>query len=136
MKFYDGDVKSAVKAGFSSVRGLVEEIFLEEDRGLTETYEGILRALSVGNVFPKDVASFLGKTSSDVKPFMANLIEMGIVKRIKVFGKKRWLYKITSPVIDLFHHLDTKYGISELKLDDRNLIRLIQRNCRDILKIS
>ncbi len=89
-QFYDGNTRDAVKAGLASVRGLVGEIFLEEDRELTERYEGILRALAVGNVFPKDVASFLGKTSSDVKSFLSNLIEMGIVKRVKVFGKKRW----------------------------------------------
>lgn len=117
IQFYDGSVKDAVGAGFTSVRGLVGEIFLEEDRELTETYEGILRALAVGNVFPKDVASFLGKTSSDIKTFLANLLEMGLVKRIKVFGKKRWMYKISSPVIDLFYYLDTKYGISELSVD-------------------
>lgn len=124
IQFYDGDVKDAVKAGFASVRGLVGEIFLEEDRELTETYEGILRALAVGNVFPKDVASFLGKTSSDVKSFLANLIEMGLVKRIKVFGKRKWLYKISSPIVDLFYYLDTKYGISELSMDKETFKRV------------
>ncbi|ADB58245.1 AAA family ATPase [Archaeoglobus profundus] len=119
IQFYEGNVRDAVKAGFASVRGLIGEIFLEENRELTETYEGILRALAVGYVFPKDVASFLGKTSSDIKSFLANLLEMGLVKRIKVFGKKKWIYKITSPVIDLFYYLDTKYGISELSLDNK-----------------
>jgi len=91
---------------------------------LTERYEGILRALAVGNVFPKDIASFLGKTSSDVKSFLSNLIEMWIVKRVKIFGKKKWLYKISSPAIDLFYHLDTKYGISELDLNSETFERV------------
>lgn len=77
-----------------------------------------MRALAVGNVFPKDIASFLGKTSSDVKSFLANLLEMGLVKRVKVFGKKKWIYKIASSVMDLFYYLDTKYGISELSKDN------------------
>ncbi len=119
IQFYEGSVKDAVKSGFASVRGLIGEIFIEEDRELTETYEGILRALAVGNVFPKDVSSFLGKTSSDVKSFLANLLEMGLVKRIKVFGKKRWIYRISSPIVDLFYYLDTKYGLSELSVDNR-----------------
>jgi len=119
VQFYDGNVKEAVKAGLASVRGLIGEVFLEEDRELTETYEGILRALAVGNVFPKDVASFLGKTSSDIKSFLSNLLEMGLVRRIKVFGKKKWIYKISSPVMDLFYYLDIKYGISELGMDNR-----------------
>ncbi len=123
IQFYDGEVKEAVKAGFANVRGLVGEIFLEEDRELTETYEGILRALAVGNVFPKDIASFLGKTSSDIKSFLSNLLEMGLVKRIKVFGKNRWIYKIVSPVMDLFYYLDTKYGISELSMDNKTFER-------------
>ena len=119
IQFYDRSVKDAVRAGFASVRGLIGEIFLEEDRELTETYEGILRALAVGNVFPKDIASFLGKSSSDIKPFLKNLLEMGLVKRIKVFKKKKWIYKIVSPVMDLFYYLDTKYGISELSVDSK-----------------
>ncbi len=119
VQFYDRNVKEAVKAGLASVRGLIGEVFLEEDRKLTETYEVILRALAVGNVFPKDVTSFLGKTSSDIKSFLSNFLEMGLVRRIKVFGKKKWIYKISSPVVDLFYHLDTKYGISELGMDNR-----------------
>ena len=76
--------------------------------------------MAVGNVFSKDVASFLGKTSSDIKSFLSNLLEMGLVRRIKVFGKKKWIYKISSPVMDLFYYyLDTKYGISELSMDNR-----------------
>lgn len=31
IQFYEGNVRDAVKAGFASVRGLVGEIFLEED---------------------------------------------------------------------------------------------------------
>ncbi len=114
LQFYEGDVMDCVRSALSSVRGLVGEIFFEEDRTLTETYEGILRALAVGNVFPKDVASYLGKPSGDVKPFLKNLMEMGLVKRVKVFRKKKWVYSIRSPVVDLFYYLDTKYGISEL----------------------
>ncbi len=74
----------------------------------------------MGNVFPKDVTSFLGKTSSGVKSFLTNLLEMGLVKRIKVFGKKKWIYKMASPVIDLFYYLDTKYGIFELSMDNKS----------------
>jgi len=110
-------VSEAVKAAMLNVRGLVGEAFLEEDRGLTETYEGILRALALGNVFPKDIASFLGKHSSEIKSFLRNLMDMGIVKRVKVYGKKRWVYKISSPIIDLFYYLDTKYGISDLSIE-------------------
>jgi len=135
IQFYDGDVRDAVKAGFASVKGLVGEIFLEEDRELSERYEGILRALSVGNVFPKDIASFLGKTSTDIKSFLANLIEMGIVKRIKVFGKKRWIYSISSPVIDLFYYLDTKYGISELNFDRETYNRVYKDKLPKYLNI-
>mgnify|MGYP000135476231 CR=1 FL=1 len=113
----DGNVSEAVKAAMLNVRGLVGEAFLEEDRGLTETYEGILRALALGNVFPKDIASFLGKHSSEIKSFLRNLMDMGIVKRVKVYGKKRWVYKISSPIIDLFYYLDTKYGISDLSIE-------------------
>ena len=79
LQFYDGDVMDSVRSALPSVRDLVGEVFFEEDRTLTETYEGILRALAVGNIFPKDITSYLGKSFRDIKPFLVNLMEMGFI---------------------------------------------------------
>lgn len=101
------------------VKGLVGEIFLEEDRELTERYEAILRAVSDGNQTPRDVANyisnFLNETykSQDVKKYLVNLMEMGLLKRKRVYKKKRYLYYIDSPLIDLFFYLDAKTGFYE-----------------------
>lgn len=48
---------------------------------------------------------------------------MGLVKRVKVFGKKKWIYKMASPMMNLFYYLDTKYGISELSMDNETFER-------------
>ena len=41
---------------------------------------------------------------------------MGIVKRKRVYLKKRYLYQIDSPLLDLFHYLDVRLGFYEIDL--------------------
>ncbi len=41
---------------------------------------------------------------------------MGIVKRRRVYLKKRYLYQIDSPLLDLFYYLDVRLGFYEIDL--------------------
>jgi len=41
---------------------------------------------------------------------------MGIVKRKRVYLKKRYLYQIDSPLLDLFYYLDVRLGFYEIDL--------------------
>ncbi|HIE24091.1 MAG TPA: ATP-binding protein, partial [Candidatus Korarchaeota archaeon] len=105
-----------------NARSLVGEVFQEEDKELTERYEAILRALGDGCNTPSQVANYVSSLlttplkSQDVKKYISNLVEMGIAEKIKIYGKKRHIYRIESPLLDLFHYLDAKYGFYEMKL--------------------
>ncbi len=50
-----------------------------------------------------------------MKKYISNLVEMGLVRKVKVFNKKRYLYTIDSPLLDLFFYLDAKLGFYELR---------------------
>ncbi len=113
-----------------NVPALIGEVFEEEDRVLTERYELILRALSLGNSTPGSVASFIsGLTEEnlkgqDVKSYLENMVKMGLVEKVRVFKKRKHHYRIESPLIDLFYYLDTKTGFNELDVPMDELVRL------------
>jgi hypothetical protein len=79
-----------------------------------------VRALSLGNSTPGEIASYIsgfierGLRSQDVKSYLANLLRMGIANRTQLADRKRYLYSIESPLIDLFYYLDTKLGYYEV----------------------
>jgi len=127
LAFYTDNVDDALVYSLRNVPGLVGEIFTEEDRRITETYERVLRAMAMGNYLPRSIASYTGRPLNEVKPYLRNLMNMGLVKSVKVFGKRKWLYKIRSPIMDLFYYLDTKYGISEIEAGRETLKREIDR---------
>jgi len=127
LPFYSGSVDDAVIYSLRNVPGLIGEVFAEEDRSMTETYERVVRALAMGNYLPRDVSSYTSKPLNEVKPYLYNLMEMGLVKRVKVYGKRKWLYKLRSPMVDLFYYLDTKYGVSELEVAREVLLREVER---------
>jgi len=113
-------VKQVVQAIRYSCKGLIGEVFLEEDRELTERYEAVLRAIADGYNTPGLVANYVSNVmrgvfkSHDVKKYISNLLEMGLVKRKRVYSKKRYLYQLDSPLLDLFYFLDVKFGFYEI----------------------
>ena len=125
-------MERVVKVIRYSVRALVGEVFSEEDRVLTDRYEMILRALSLGNSTPGEVASYISGLvderlkSQDVKSYLANLVGMGIVERVKVRGRRRYIYRIESPLVDLFYYLDSKLGFQEVEVPLEELVRLAE----------
>ena len=126
-KFRRSDVIEAIRF---NVPALIGEVFSEEDRVLTNRYELIIRALSLGNSTPGEVAGYIsgfierGLRSQDVKSYLANLLRMGIASRTQLEGRKRYLYGIESPLIDLFYYLDTKLGYYEIDVPMEELENL------------
>ena len=113
-----------------NIPALVGESFREEERVFTDRYELILRALSLGYSTPGEVASYIsGMTDEDlrgpdVKSYLSNLQVMGIVTRVPILGRRRYLYAIESPLVDLFYYLDSKTGYHELDVQLEELVRL------------
>ncbi len=109
-----------------TVPALIGEIFEEEERVMSKRYEGIVRAIAAGKNNLTEITSYLHsyrlierQDVSIVKQYLKNLMEMGIVRRVRDYHRNRYYYFISSPVIDLYYYLDEKYNFSENDLDGR-----------------
>lgn len=101
----------------STVSALIGEVFLEEEKRLTQVYEGIIRSLALGKwklglmadlLYSRGV---LKKPDQHlVKPYLKNMEAMDLVKRIPIFDKKEFKYMIKSPIMELSFALDEKYN--------------------------
>ncbi len=111
-----------------NVPALVGEVFGKEDRELTDRYELIMRALSLGNSSPRDIVSYIsgitggGLKSQDVKSYLANLVRMGLVERVPLLKRRRYVYRIEPPLIDLFYYLDSRLGYYEMDVPMEELV--------------
>ncbi len=118
---FDELLRGIVAALRVNARGLVGEVFLEEERELTRRYEAVLRAVADGYHSPGLVAGYLAGLhdeplrSQDVKRYMAILVEIGLLKRRRIYGRKRYFYMHESPLLDLAYHLDARLGFFEVE---------------------
>ena len=114
-----------------SVPALIGEIFSEEERELSAVYEGVLKAVADGKRVSGEIAQYLYslrlipyQNPSFVHPYLKSLFELGLLKKIKVFGRKKYYYYNSSPVIDLFYYLDAKYGFSERDISPQQIEKI------------
>jgi len=103
-----------------TVPALIGEIFTEEDRQISNVYEGILRAVSVGKKKAGEIANHLfskkliqKESSTMIQQYLKNLIEFGMLKRIFIFNKNEYKYELISPLIWLYFYSDEKYNYGE-----------------------
>jgi hypothetical protein len=121
-----------LKGSVNAVPALMGEIFLEEERGISKIYESIVRAVANGKVVSGEISSSLfskGLIPKDnpgtLQPYLATLVDIGLLKRIEVYGKNRFVYKIPSPLMRLFFYADEKYGISQRRLTEIEALRIV-----------
>ncbi len=103
-----------------TIPSLIGEIFAEEERSVSAVYEGILRAIANGDIVSGEITSYLFSRKlinkddpSLIQQYLNNLVDFGVIKRIKVFGKNKFVYKHQSPLARIFYYSDEKYNISE-----------------------
>ena len=115
-----------------AIPALVGEIFVEEERSISAVYEGILRAIANGNTVSGEISSYLFSRKtiqkddpSLIQQYLKNLMEFGIIKRIKVYDNKRLVYKHISPLVRIFYYADEKYNISERRVTEGELERIV-----------
>lgn len=103
-----------------TVPSLIGEIFTEEERSLTMVYEAILRSIADGRRVSGEISKQLyshkvipAQNPSLIHPYLNILRELGLLEKVKIYGKKKYYYYHTSPVMDLYYYLDTKYGFSD-----------------------
>jgi len=106
----------------STIPSLVGEIFREEDRRLTSTYEGIIKSIGSGYGKPSEISSILYSrglilkdSPSAVVPYIKNLVRMGILKEVKLYGKKGIIYRMVSPIFSVFYYLSDRYEMEYSK---------------------
>lgn len=128
-----------------TVPALIGEIFTEEDRMLSSTYEAILRSCAVGRSTSGEVSSYLFARKmimrddpSLVQQYLRNLTDIGVLRRYDVWGKKRNVFKHASPLMGAFYALDERYGISDRELTRKEarplLDEVIPRTMEDVLR--
>ena len=113
------DVERNISSFYYVVKGLIGEIFQEEDRKLTQTYEAILLEVAGGMWNSTLIASRLA--AMDLNPqkassYLDTLFKMGLIKKIKVYRGGRgseWYYDLDSPVMSAVLYAEAKYRVSE-----------------------
>lgn len=115
-----------------TVPALVGEVFVEEERSISAIYEGIIRAIASGKVVSSEISSHLFSSRlikkddpSVIQQYLSNLADFGVIRKIEVYGKKRFIYKIGSPLVRLFYYADEKYNVSERNIDETEAMRII-----------
>ena len=141
-------VAEIVLSSLKTIPALVGEIFLEEEREISAVYEGILRGVASGKVSSGEISSYLfsrkliGKDDpSIIQQYLNNLIYFGIIRRINIFNKKRFAYKIASPLAKIYYYVDEKYNLTERKASEKELgiiidelmPRIVEDNVREFL---
>jgi len=141
LKWFGIDLASILKNLKLVIPSLVGEIFAEEEKELSERYEGIIRALSSGKTTLSEITSSLYSNKlipkqdvSAVKPYLNTLLEIGLVKRIPEYFGKRYYYFVSSPVIDLYYYLDEKYNFSERDLEEKYITEKIPMHVEDFIR--
>ncbi len=117
-----------------TVPALMGEIFREEDKELTSMYEGVLKAIADGKRVSGEITNYLyslhlisAQNPSFVHPYLKILHEIGMLEKMKIFGKKKYFYYHVSPIIDLFFYLDAKYGFSERDIAEEQVKKVVER---------
>ncbi|MCL4411345.1 hypothetical protein M1329_00180 [Candidatus Marsarchaeota archaeon] len=136
--FYDknknaGEIMGDVLLGSAeAVPALFGEILIEEDKGTTAVFEGIIRAVADGKTTSGEISSSLFSKKlvakddpSFVQSYLSTMVKIGLLRRIKVYEKNKFAYKIPSPLMKLFFYADEKYGISQRRIKSIEANRII-----------
>ena len=141
-------IATVISSSLKTIPALIGEIFTEEERELSGVYEGILRAISIGKVGSGEISSYLFSKKlikkddpSIIQQYLNNLISFGIIRRIGVLNKKRFIYKPVSPLTRIYHYTDEKYNLSERRVNEKEFLmiideimpRIIEDNVREFL---
>lgn len=112
--------------------GFVGEIFTEEDRKLSQRYEGILRSVASGRSVSGEIADYLHAHNliekndpSLIQQYLTNLVDFGLLKKVKIYGKRKQRYKHVSPLLRLFYYGDEHYNITETRPSEREIGRIV-----------
>jgi hypothetical protein len=125
-------IAEIIMGSIKTIPALVGEIFSEEEREMSGVYEGILRGIAIGKIGSGEISSYLFSKKlikkddpSIIQQYLNNLNSFGILKKLEIFNRKRFVYKLSSPLARFFYYADEKYNISERKINKKELLVII-----------
>lgn len=95
-------------------KGLIGEVFKEEERSLTQLYYQVLLKVAEGIWRTSELAGTLQVKGGEatVSSLMNRLSKMGLIRKISTLGKG-YYYRHVSPVISISLYAESKYLVSE-----------------------
>ncbi|MDI6655808.1 MAG: AAA family ATPase [Candidatus Hydrothermarchaeota archaeon] len=109
------------------ISSLIGEVFGEEERELSKKYEAILSLIGSGVWNTKEIASIMysrrlipDPSVTNILQYIKNLEEMGLLEGIKIFNSKSNFYRLSSPIMNIYYYLESRYNISnrEVSLEE------------------
>ena len=77
-------------------------------------------AIGSGYGKPSEIASILyhrgiikRDAPSHVVQYIRNLVDMDILKQVRVYRKKRIIYRMVSPIFSIYYYMNDKYGLEQ-----------------------
>ena len=111
-----------------TINALIGEVFLEEEKKLTQVYEGIIRTLALGKWKLGKMADLLYSRKvlkkpdqHLVKPYLKTMEAMDLINKIPIFNKNEFRYMIKSPIMELSFLLDEKYNFFQQNISRKTL---------------
>jgi predicted AAA+ superfamily ATPase len=131
-------IRREYKGIIMSAKGVIGEVFGEEDRKLTKLYEETLKLLGTGVWNTKEIANILysrelleNPSPGTITGLLDKLEEIGLVTKIKLWKTRgaRYYYKHTSPLLSIIYGLAGKYGLDEIEtsIDEKWILELYAR---------
>jgi len=106
----------------SAIPALIGEVFLDEDRFLSNVYESIIRSIASGKNTLREVSDQLfskklikASNPSLVRPYVKIMEDMDLIERIPLYDSRGNYYSIKSKIMELYYYLDEKYNIESSK---------------------
>lgn len=125
-------IADVILGSLKTIPALIGEIFFEEEREMSAVYEGVLRAISLGKGVSGEIANYLFSKRlikkddpSIIQQYLNNLLSFGIIKRIEMVNKKRFVYKLKSSLARIYYYTDEKYNLSERTVSEKELAMII-----------
>ena len=116
-----------------AIKELIGEIFSEEERKLSQVYEGILRAVASNKTVSTEISSFLYSkrlipkdNPGLIQNYLNVLVKIGLLRKLEVYKKKKFRYEHVSPLLDLHFYLDEKYNYIEGEISNKFIEKVVK----------
>lgn len=98
-----------------AARGLIGEVFAEEERELTDVYWRAVLLVAEGYWKSTDVAGALGVKGglASTSSILSRLAKMGVLRAIPTLGRERY-YVVRSPALSMLLYAEAKYHVGDL----------------------